>query len=86
MGRPLCEPPLNADFFTQLQRIGRASHQDTIRGVLADVLALHGADFELTLEEYFTQIEAMLSIVGDSTGLTSKYTDTVLEAMRTRWA
>lgn len=83
-GQPLCEPPLNADFFTQLQRINRASHQDSIKGVLADVLALHGPDFELTLEEYFTQLEAMLSIVENSTSLSSKYTDTVLEAMRTR--
>ncbi len=82
--QPLCEPPLNADFFTQLQRITTPRHQKTITAVLADVLTLHGPDFDLTLEQYFTQIEAMLTIVRDSRGGTGKYTLAELQLMRSR--
>src|SRR5215813_8591177 len=60
---PMCLPPLNADFFTQLQRIPTAKHQPAIEGVLNDVVGLYGPDFALTLEDYFTQLEAMLSTV-----------------------
>lgn len=54
-----CDPPLNLDFFTQLQRITRGKHQATIDAVINDVLDLFGADFSLSLEEYFTQLESL---------------------------
>lgn len=57
-----CLPPLNADFFTQLQRIRNKPHQKTVSGVIRDVVKLYGANFSLTLEEYFTQLEAMLTM------------------------
>lgn len=54
-----CLPPLNADFFTQLQRISAAKHQAVIKGVVKDAVELFGPNFTLTMEEYFTQLEAM---------------------------
>jgi hypothetical protein len=61
-----CQPPLNADFFTQLQRITSDRHQDVVDGVIEDILEIYGPNFTLTLEQYFTQLEAMLSMVRDA--------------------
>jgi len=83
-GRLRCLPPTNADFFTQLQRITTKRHQQTIDGVLNDVLDLYGPDFALTLEEYFTQLEAMLSTVRASASTRGKFGRADLQAMRTR--
>lgn len=83
-GNPLCKPPLNADFFTQLQRIRAGRHQDTVDGVLKDVLRIYGPDFELTLEQYFTQLEAMLSTVRASKMAADKFGVSELQAMRNR--
>lgn len=55
----LCQPPLNADFFTQLQRISNTKHRQTVRDVVKDVVAVFGSNFALTMEEYFTQLEAI---------------------------
>jgi hypothetical protein len=59
---PECRPPLNADFFTQLQRI-TSKHQKMIRQVMADIVSLFGSNFTLTLEEYFTQLEFLAEAV-----------------------
>ncbi len=59
---PECRPPLNADFFTQLQRI-TSKHQKLIRQVMSDVVGLFGSNFSLTLEEYFTQLEFLAEAV-----------------------
>jgi hypothetical protein len=81
---PMCLPPLNADFFTQLQRIATPRHQSTISAVLKDVLELYGPDFDLTLERYFTQLEAMLLVVRALGTATGKFGLSELQAMRTR--
>ena len=52
-------PPLNADFFTQLQRVV-GKHAPTAREVIKDVVGLFGANFSLTLEDYFSQLESMI--------------------------
>jgi hypothetical protein len=52
-------PPLNADFFTQLQRVGQ-KHRAIAKAVIADVVELFGPNFTLTLEDYFTQLESMI--------------------------
>jgi hypothetical protein len=52
-------PPLNADFFTQLQRI-TGKHQKVVGDVINDVLGLFGPNFDLTLEDYFSQLEFLL--------------------------
>ena len=55
-----CVPPLNADFFTQLQRVQADNLQPDVDAVMRDVIESFGANFNLTLEEYFTHIEALL--------------------------
>ena len=55
-----CLPPLNADFFTQVQRITSRSHAATVTTLVKDAIEIYGANFDLTLEQYFTQLEAML--------------------------
>jgi hypothetical protein len=82
-GRPRCLPPLNADFFTQLQRINTVRHQDTVKSVLDDVLTLHGPNFALTLEQYFTQLEAMIAMVRLSKHESGKLGLDDLQKMRT---
>jgi hypothetical protein len=54
--RPPCDPPLNRDFFTQLQRITQ-KHDALVRKVMRDVVELFGPNFTLALEDYFTQLE-----------------------------
>jgi hypothetical protein len=79
-----CLPPLNTDFFTQLQRIGTLKHQPEINGVLSDVLDLYGANFDLTLEGYFTHLESMRVMAELSGTQQPKYTVDRLDAMRRR--
>jgi len=52
-----CEPPLNRDFLTQLQRTTDQKYRRLIHEVIADIVTLFGANFDLTLEDYFTQLE-----------------------------
>lgn len=59
-GDRACLPPLNADFFTQLQRVAAPNRQEDVDAVLKDVVESFGANFNLSLEEYFTHIEALL--------------------------
>src|SRR5215218_6085259 len=63
----MCEPPLNADFFTQLQRISEPERRrDLVRSVITDVVELFGANFSLTMEDYFTQLEFLWRTVARS--------------------
>lgn len=82
--RALCLPPLNADFFTQLQRITAVRHQSAIDGVIKDVLDVYGPDFDLTLEQYFTQLEAMRALVDGGSTAGVSFTATRLDSMRQR--
>ena len=52
-----CLPPLDADFFTQLQRVRNTKHQTLISSVLADVVELFCSNFNVTLETVFTTLE-----------------------------
>lgn len=81
---PLCLPPLNTDFFTQLQRIRAAKHERDVENVLNDVLTLYGPNFDLTLEQYFTQLEAMIATIEASSSSTVKFSVERLRSMRTR--
>lgn len=54
------QPPLNRDFLTQLQRI-TTKHTALVRQVMNDIVDLFGANFSLTLEDYFTQLEFLIS-------------------------
>jgi len=54
---------LNADFFTQLQKITTEKHGSVVKRVIRDVVDLFGSNFSLTLEDYFTQLEFFLGAV-----------------------
>lgn len=61
---PMCDPPLNADFFTQLQRItGPPRRRQLAEQVMKDVVGLFGTNFSLTLEDYFTQLEFLAKAI-----------------------
>ncbi len=82
---PGCLPPLNADFFTQLQRVTSTKHAKTVAGIVKDVVKLYGPNFSLTLEEYFTQLEAMHQAARRSSrGLPAGYRAAALAEMRLR--
>ena len=82
-GGGACLPPLDGDFFTQLQRITTPKHQATIDGVLEDVVQLFGHNFRVTLETMFTTIEHTLRVV-NATKQVASWRKSKLEAMRTR--
>jgi len=78
-----CLPPLNTDFFTQLQRVPDQKHQEDIRAIIKDVIDLFGTNFEITLEDMFSTIEhtiRMLSVTGSQRA----YKKSDLQAMRDR--
>lgn len=56
------KPPLNADFFTQVQRITTPKHVANVEHVIKDVVELFGPNFSLTMEDYFTQLESFVTM------------------------
>ncbi len=61
--KPGCKPPLNATFFTELQRITEQKYRKLVSEVIKDAVELFGANFDLTLEDYFTQLEFLAEAV-----------------------
>jgi len=59
----ICKPPLNDDFFTQLQRISSEKHINVVKATIKDVVSLFGKNFRVTMEEFFTQIEFYLKVL-----------------------
>ena len=78
-----CLPPLDGDFFTQLQRVSNPKHKGTIDRVLEDVVKLFGHNFSVTLETMFTTIEHTLRVV-NATKEVAGWRKRDLEVMRTR--
>jgi hypothetical protein len=79
-----CAPPLNADFFTQLQRATDAKYQRLVRQVVADVVELFGSNFTLTLEDYFTQLEFLDEALGIAPQVAGRITSAELRRKRDR--
>ena len=52
-----CLPPLNGDFYAQMQRVAKEKHQHTIRKVIEDTVEFFGVNFQVTLEAMFTMLE-----------------------------
>jgi hypothetical protein len=78
-----CLPPLNKDFFTQLQRVPDKKHQNDINAIIKDVIELFGANFAVTLEDVFSTLEhtiRMLSV----TQKQRAYKKSHLQAIRDR--
>ena len=64
-----CLPPLDADFYAQLQRIQHKKHADTIKRVIKDTVELFGVNFNVTMELVFTTLEhteRMLQTTGEN--------------------
>jgi hypothetical protein len=67
--RDPCLPPLDPDFFTQLQRIRNPKHASLVKAVMRDVVELFGPNFSATVETVFTTLEhtiRMLQTTGDN--------------------
>ena len=45
-----CLPPLDFDFYAQLQRIANLKHKQTVRDVIKDTVDLFGINFQVTME------------------------------------
>lgn len=58
-----CLPPLDNDFFTQLQRIKNPKHDAIIKDVIRDVTSIFGTNFQLTLETVFSTLENIIRMV-----------------------
>src|ERR687897_589520 len=68
-GKDPCLPPLDADFFTHLQRVQNPKHQPLIEAVMRDVVELFGQNFAVTMETVFATLEhtsRMLGTTGES--------------------
>jgi hypothetical protein len=52
-----CLPPLDADFYAQLQRIGNSKHKSTVQKVVEDTVELFGVNFQVSMETVFTTLE-----------------------------
>lgn len=82
-GEATVRPPLNADFFTQLQRVS-GKHLGLVKSVVADVVGLFGPNFTLTLEDYFSQLESMIDATRFTPKGVAKLTGADLRARRDR--
>ena len=70
-----CLPPLDSDFFTQLQRIATRKHQALIHDVVRDTVNFFGTNFGVTMETVFSTLENTHRIVqfaGNRHGITAE--------------
>jgi hypothetical protein len=58
-----CLPPLDTDFYSQLQRIRSSKHQGIIKEVIQDTVDLFGVNFNVTMETVFTTLEHIFRMV-----------------------
>lgn len=64
-----CHPPLDGDFYSQLQRLDRQKHGLIVGNVIEDTVNFFGVNFTVTLESVFTSLEQsvrLIKLVGDS--------------------
>ncbi len=59
---PSVYPPLDSDFFTQIQRLTQQQHRDIVEKLIRYTVLEFGNGFSLTMEEFFTQIEVLPEI------------------------
>jgi len=78
-----CLPPLDRDFFTQLQRISNPKHRDLVRDVMDDVVQLFGYNFDVTMETVFTTLEHSIRML-KTTGTHWDFSQEELKAKRDR--
>jgi hypothetical protein len=78
-----CQPPLDADFYTQLQRIQNPKHSELVTSVLKDTVELFGSNFDVTLETVFTTLEHTIRMI-HTTGESRDFKREDLTKKRTR--
>lgn len=79
----VCLPPLDGDFFTQIQRINNKKHFKLIEQVLEDTVELFGNNFQISMETVFTTVEHTISML-NATGDTRDFKKSELQAKRDR--
>lgn len=78
-----CQPPLDADFFTQLQRVTNPKHQKLITAVMKDVVELFGHNFTVTMETAFATLDQTIRMV-QATRERRRFKSEELKAKRSR--
>jgi len=78
-----CKPPLDSDFFTQLQRVRQGKHRGLVDKVVQDAIELFGVNFKATLETAFTTLEHTRNII-TTTGETKSFKRSQLTEKRDR--
>jgi hypothetical protein len=78
-----CLPPLDADFYAQLQRIGNKKHRETVKKVIADTVELFGPNFQVTMETVFTTLEHTARMT-ETTGEKREFKKSDLELKKER--
>jgi hypothetical protein len=78
-----CLPPLDSDFFTQLQRVQNQKHQSLIKQVTQDVVELFGVNFSVTVETVFTTLENTIRML-ETTGENRDFRRSELQEKRSR--
>lgn len=76
-----CLPPLDADFFTQLQLIQNDKHKVRVGKVIKSAVDLYGTNFQISLEQMYTTIEHAIQMI-DVTQVEKKFTAERLKGMR----
>lgn len=76
-------PPLDADFFAQLQRIKSGKHSSLISDVVKDTVDIFGTNFNVGMEQVFTTLEHAIKMVS-ATRETSRFTKKGLQEKRDR--
>jgi hypothetical protein len=78
-----CLPPLDKDFFTQLQAVSNPKHKDLVQSVIKDVIDLFGPNFDVTMETVFTTLEHTIRML-KTTGENRDFKTVDLQAKRDR--
>jgi hypothetical protein len=78
-----CLPPVDRDFFTQLQRVQNDKHQKLVQDVMEDVVEIFGNNFDVTMEGVFTTLEHTLRML-ETTGETRAFKKKDLRDKRDR--
>ena len=78
-----CLPPLDLDFYAQLQRIKNVKHQKTVRDVIKDTVELFGVNFQVTMETVFTTLEHTARMI-ETTGENRDFKRSDLDAKKER--
>jgi len=81
--RKACLPPLNSDFYTQLQKVRNPKHKGLIARVMKDVVELFGTNFDVTMEAVFSTLEHTIRML-QTTGENRAFKSDTLKQKRDR--